>query len=439
VGFALAALPAPIIAVVFLTLGDGSDATADGWRGPDLEYGHAIAWLLLAAGPVVAALRQRWNRASAALCGAGGFGYLISWRPCSPADDGHHPIERIPRRMTGRVGEPPYAGPVRTIWLRSGTRRSWLAVIAVALATAATLVVAPGADPAGSNPFAQRSLYVDARSWAADAATTLPAGTPEQLAAQRIAAVPQARWVTDTDTRGSVDRYVSAATAAHATGALVLYAIPHRDCQSYSAGGFSDTQDYRAWVREVRAGIGRRPVAVIVEPDAITSADCLSEADRVTRLALLRDAVRTLSADPGTAVYLDGGHSRWLTARDLATRLSLVGVRGVRGFSLNVSNFLPTEEQIAYGEQVSGLLGGAHYVIDTSRNGLGPAPDEPLNWCNPAGRALGPEPTAVTAGAHADAYLWIKRPGESDGSCRPGEPVSGRWFAEYAAGLVARG
>jgi hypothetical protein len=77
VGFALGALVALLIAVVFLTLGDGSDASADGWRGPILEYGHALVWLLLAAGLGVAALRQQWNRASSALCGTAGIGYLI--------------------------------------------------------------------------------------------------------------------------------------------------------------------------------------------------------------------------------------------------------------------------------------------------------------------------------------------------------------------------
>src|SRR5664279_2548897 len=85
-----------------------------------------------------------------------------------------------------------------------------------------------------------------------------------------------------------------------------------------------------------------------------------------------------------------------------------------------------------------GLLGGVHYIIDTSRNGLGPAPDGALNWCNPPGRALGALPTAVTAGTHSDAYLWIKRPGESDGACHPGErrpdcgseaTLSGSWTA----------
>ena len=77
VGFALAATAALMVAIVFLTLGDGSDASADGWRGPVLEFGHALVWLLLTAGLAVAAVRQRWTRASSTMCGAAGIGYLL--------------------------------------------------------------------------------------------------------------------------------------------------------------------------------------------------------------------------------------------------------------------------------------------------------------------------------------------------------------------------
>lgn len=76
VGFALAAVAASMIAVVFLVLGDGTDSSADGWRGPVLEFGHAAVWLLLAAGLAVAAVRQHWSRASTLLCGVAGLGYL---------------------------------------------------------------------------------------------------------------------------------------------------------------------------------------------------------------------------------------------------------------------------------------------------------------------------------------------------------------------------
>jgi endoglucanase len=36
-----------------------------------------------------------------------------------------------------------------------------------------------------------------------------------------------------------------------------------------------------------------------------------------------------------------------------------------------------------------------------------------------------------------DAYLWIKRPGESDGSCHGGPPA-GAWWPDYALGLARR-
>ncbi len=114
----------------------------------------------------------------------------------------------------------------------------------------------------------------------------------------------------------------------------------------------------------------------------------------------LRDAQaggHTLSADHGSRVYIDGGHSRWLSAQALASRLRSVGVSRARGFSLNVGQLLHHQgrDQLrrAGGPK---LVGGKHYVVDTSRNGLGPAPAIGQNWCNPAGRALGSKPTLKT-------------------------------------------
>ncbi len=59
-------------------------------------------------------------------------------------------------------------------------------------------------------------------------------------------------------------------------------------------------------------------------------------------------------------------------------------------------------------------------------------------WCNPPGRALGATPrTSLTADPSVDAYLWIKRPGESDGPC-DGGPSAGTFWADYALGLAQR-
>ncbi|ACZ30181.1 glycoside hydrolase family 6 [Xylanimonas cellulosilytica DSM 15894] len=131
-------------------------------------------------------------------------------------------------------------------------------------------------------------------------------------------------------------------------------------------------------------------------------------------------------------------------------------------------------------------------LVDTSRNGWG-GPDRPtaastssdLNtyvnesrvdrrnhrgaWCNPSGAGIGERPQAAPSGyPHIDAFVWVKPPGESDGSsteipndqgksldrmCDPtyssdalggaltgalaGAPLSGQWFPEQFQQLVA--
>ena len=97
-----------------------------------------------------------------------------------------------------------------------------------------------------------------------------------------------------------------------------------------------------------------------------------------------------------------------------------------------------SDEVIAYGKQLSAAVGGKHFVIDTSRNGNG-APkvdgDSEAAWCNPDGRALGSPPTTETSEPLCDAFLWIKKPGESDGTCNGG-PKAGEWWQEKALELV---
>ena len=319
----------------------------------------------------------------------------------------------------------------------AGLISRWVASLAaVAAITALTPPPAPAIRLAGdSNPLAGRPFYVDPISAAMRAARNANPPSPELTA---IANTPTAYWLDQafSSPAGTVSRYVGAAQAAGSTPILALYAIPHRDCGSFAAGGFGSGADYRAWIDGVASGLGSAPAAIILEPDALAMADCLSADQREERFALMRYAVDALTRDPAAAVYIDAGHSRWLGAEDMAARLNQVGVSRARGFSLNTTNYYTTDEEIGYGETVSGLTGGAHYVIDTSRNGIGPAPEGELNWCNPKGRAMGVAPTTATAGAHADAYLWVKRPGESDGSCNRGEPAAGSFVSQYAIELV---
>jgi endoglucanase len=215
---------------------------------------------------------------------------------------------------------------------------------------------------------------------------------------------------------------------------FVLYNIPQRDLHSYSGGGAKSKEAYLQWIDAVVKGAGSREAVFILEPDAVAHAPQMSPEDRQQRFALLKEAVHRLQSAPGVSVYLDAGHPRWLGAEQAADLLRQAGVQEARGFALNVSNFVGTRENIEYGNRIGGLLDKS-YLIDTSRNGLGPAPDGEV--INPEGRSLGELPSVISSEPRLDANLWVKRPGESDGA-RAGAPAAGSWWPEFALGLVQR-
>jgi endoglucanase len=301
------------------------------------------------------------------------------------------------------------------------------ALVAFVLPTGPSAAIRLVAAP---NPLAGVNFYVNPDSAAMRAARG--ANNPQLT---DIANTPTAYWMDQLSTPAVDAKYIAAAQAAGTTPILALYGIPHRDCGNFAAGGFSSAGAYRGWIDTVAADIGGGPAAVILEPDALAMAGCLSPDQRQERLDLMRYAVDTLTRNPATALYIDAGHSRWTSVGDMAAMLNDVGVAKARGFSLNTANFFTTAEEMGYGDAISGATGGAHYVIDTSRNGAGPAEGE-LYWCNPTGRALGVPPTTATGNGNVDAFLWVKRPGESDGSCGRGEPRAGTFSTSYALDLA---
>lgn len=310
-------------------------------------------------------------------------------------------------------------------------------LLSIAALAGALLSAAPVQAPAvrladEANPLAGMPFYVNPKSKARTAADGVNPPSPELNA---IADTPTAYWMDQASTPAVDAKYIADAQAAGAMPILALYGIPHRDCGSFAAGGFGSADAYRGWIDGVASAIGAGRAAVILEPDALAMADCLSADQRQERFDLMRYAVDTLTRNPATAVYIDAGHPRWLGVEDMAGRLNEVGVAKARGFSLNTANFFTTEESIGYGDAISGLTNGAHYVIDTSRNGAGPS-DDALYWCNPSGRALGVPPTTATGNGNVDAFLWVKRPGESDGTCDRGEPSAGRFVNQFAIDLV---
>lgn len=285
------------------------------------------------------------------------------------------------------------------------------------------------------NLFSSAKLYVDPTSRAKQQANAWRRSRPADAALMdRIAAQPLAKWVGswNLDIGQDVADAVARITGAQALPVFVAYNIPHRDCGSYSAGGASSASAYRKWIRDFAGGLGNKKAVVILEPDAIAGIDCLDARTQAERYDLIHDAVRVLRAK-GAAVYIDAGHARWVPAAEMAGRLQRAGIAEANGFSLNISNFLGNTVSIAYGTDLSRRIGGKHFVIDTSRNGRNSSTAG--NWCNPPGQLVGTAPTTNTGNSLVDAFLWIKTPGESDGTCNGGPPA-GNWWAEYALGLA---
>jgi len=305
--------------------------------------------------------------------------------------------------------------------------------IAAVVCAVILFVRALPADDAAPNPFLGKRLYVDPESPARRQAAAWQKSRPQDAARMRmIADQPGVIWLGDwvRDIRRESDARVSRIVSAGALPVFVAYNIPHRDCGSYSAGGAGGGDDYRRWITDLARGIGSRQSVIILEPDAIAAIDCLPLRLKDERYLLLQQAVQTLQAG-GNAVYIDAGHADWQQPAEMANRLTKAGIGNAVGFALNVSNFKSTQSNVSYGNRVSGLVGGKHYVIDTSRNGVGAPVKE---WCNVRNQALGTPPTTDTKQALVDAFLWVKTPGQSDGTCNGG-PRAGEWWADYALEL----
>ncbi|MER7343849.1 glycoside hydrolase family 6 protein [Streptomyces aurantiacus] len=255
---------------------------------------------------------------------------------------------------------------------------------------------------------------------------------------RKIAEQPVAEWILPEDPEKQTRGYTEAAEKADRDALLVLYNIPHRDCGQFSKGGAADGNAYRAWIDGVAKGIGDRAATVILEPDAVLHMvdQCTPPEFHEERYDLLKGAVAKLKSLKNTKVYLDAGNAGWSKPDSLYDPLKRSGVEQADGFSVNVSNFQTTEASKRYGKTLSAKVGGKPFVIDTSRNGRGPYTGKGKDpWCNPPGRALGEAPTTKTGDDLVDAYVWVKRPGESDGTCRGG-PQAGQWWPEYALSLA---
>ena len=291
-----------------------------------------------------------------------------------------------------------------------------------------------------TDPLTGARLFVDHHDEAAVAARRYPAiaAIADQPGAARFGAFSYP------DASRAVSTYLARAEYEEpgTIPILTTYKIVDGHC-----GGWSDPParqlDYHNWIVGLAHGIGDYRAVLALEQDSLITTGCLSRQGLAVRMAELRDAVEVLTADcPNLLIYLDAGAADALPARRAASLLEQAGVAKVQGFFLDATHFDWTSREIRYGEQISRLTGGKHFVVNTGESGRGPlVPPARVYFgnevlCNPPGRGLGPKPTTDTSYPNVDAFLWLDNPGGSSGPCVPGAPRAGVYWPAYALMLI---
>jgi endoglucanase len=308
----------------------------------------------------------------------------------------------------------------------------WITRLSAVLVSLLLLTAVPAA--AASPIDLTSGFYVNPNSSPATWARNNPGDSRAARIQASIGAKPIARWFGNESNIGSVVAgYVGAADGNDKLPVLVAYNLPGRDaCGGHSGGGAGSVGAYKTWISSVAAGIGTKPAVVVIEPDALGDFECMTQTQINDRLGMLTYATQMFQQkSPNTYAYLDGGNAGWVAASTMASRLNSAGVRNVRGFSVNVSNYYTTSQSVSYANSVVSSLGyAAKFVVDTSRNANG----SNGQWCNPAGRRLG---TTAQVGGGAEMLLWVKTPGNSDGQCgiAPGVPA-GQFSPDIAIRLI---
>lgn len=295
-----------------------------------------------------------------------------------------------------------------------------------------------GAGEAG-NPLRGTKFFVDPESNASLEAARQRRSDPQTAAAlKRLARVPQALWLGPSSSGVTIQRFVQSAAAEEALPVIVLRNLPDYGACTTPPDAPSRADAYRSWIREMLLGIGDHAAAIVLEPFALIEAPTLSEAVLEERLSLIREAVVILRKGSGVIVFVDAGHAAGLDAGSAAKLLVRAGIENAHGFAVNTAHYQTTEESLEYGASISRLVGNKHFVVDTSHNGAGPyleAANETETWCNPPGRKVGVLPTTDTGHGLCDGFLWLSRPGESDGDCGGG-PKAGVFWPELALSYI---
>ncbi|SPO03724.1 related to Endoglucanase-6B [Cephalotrichum gorgonifer] len=328
---------------------------------------------------------------------------------------------------------------------------------------------------ADSNPFEGRQLYVNtgySKSLEVTRQSFLDDGDVEnagkvQFIQEKVGTFV---WVSNIDLLRDIDVAIEGARSAQdQTGeeqivGLVLYNLPDRDCSAGESSGELSLADgglerymaeYVGPFAEKVLAAGDLQFGIVLEPDAVgnmvTGQDmeiCRNAAE--PQREGIAYAIQKLQADH-VHLYIDASNGAWLGSEEhirsaAAQFADIVSKAGngarIRGFSTNVSNYIPFSDSGSINEssyvsslapavEAQGLPG--RFIVDQSRVALSDAGKE---WCNVAA-GFGQPATTETGNDHVDSIVWVKLGGESDGECgMEGAPVAGSWFNEYARQLT---
>jgi len=215
-----------------------------------------------------------------------------------------------------------------------------------------------------------------------------------------------------------------------------------------------DQPNFQAEVDNLKAAVGNFPALIFVEEDAIDTICWRSPAAITGREALLKYEIDQLSQLPHALLYVEGGTSDANSPASVARVLNASDASKIRGFFLNDTHFNWAYKEIKFGNKVSALTGGLHFVVDTRGDGNGPLLNpHPVTQgieqlCNPPRRGLGPKPGASNGRAygmyspHLDGFVWVTTPGESASPTCPGRSAhyapSGIFDEGIAIGYASR-
>jgi hypothetical protein len=200
---------------------------------------------------------------------------------------------------------------------------------------------------------------------------------------------------------------------------------------------------FEGQINAIAQAVDKRPVVFMLELDYLGSSGCIHKKGALPAWeSLMRYEVTELNTLPHAVLYIEAGYSDANGPRYTARALNRSNISQTAGFYTNDTHLQWTIHEIHWGNKVSKLTHGAHFVVNTAQNGRGPKLNPHPSrqgiedLCNPPGRGLGPRPDTNTGFSRVAAFLWVIVPGNSSGC--GGGPSGGTFWPKRAIGLAER-